>query len=233
MPSLDITALTRDFPEYHVALLVARDLEIPPENPRDLNDRIAETQAAVTANFHDLPLSQCPQLATWRNAYKAFGIRKTSYRPSVERLIRQILQGRGLPRINAFVDCYNEISARFLVPVGADDLDAVTENLFFRYGGPADSFIPLGSEEENPPKEGEVVYADEEKVLCRRWNWFQDARSAIRLASRRAVVTLQGFEEGRAAAAAAELAQRLPEDCGGSCGFEICNRAKPKIVIAS
>ena len=44
----------------------------------------------------------------------------------------------------------------------------------------------------DPPKAGEVVYADEEKVLCRRWNWRQDARSVIRPDTRRAVVTLQG-----------------------------------------
>ena len=35
------------------------------------------------------------------------------------------------------------------------------------------------SEEPEAPKAGEVVYADAAHVLCRRWNWRQDARSLI------------------------------------------------------
>ena len=35
-----------------------------------------------------------------------------------------------------------------------------------------------GEDPNDPPKEGEVVYADARHVLCRRWNWRQDARTA-------------------------------------------------------
>ena len=44
-----------------------------------------------------------------------------------------------------------------------------------------DTFLDMaaeaGEDPNDPPKPGEVVYADAAKVLCRRWNWRQDART--------------------------------------------------------
>ena len=52
-------------------------------------------------------------------------------------------------------------------------------------------------DEPEAPKAGEVVYADAAHVLCRRWNWRQDARSLITAATARAVVTVQGERRRR------------------------------------
>ena len=53
-----------------------------------------------------------------------------------------------------------------------------------------------GEDPDDPPKPGEVVYADAAKVLCRRWNWRQDARSAVTPATRRVVLTAQSNGAG-------------------------------------
>ena len=57
-----------------------------------------------------MELSSIPGVAAWRSAYKGFGIKSTSYRSSVERLVKRVLAGDALPRINAFVDLYNALS---------------------------------------------------------------------------------------------------------------------------
>ena len=131
-----------------------------------------------------MELSDIPGVAAWRKAYRAFGIKKTSYRCSVERLVKNVLAGRGLPRINGFVDAYNAVSLAHVRAVGADDLDRSTGDLAFRYSRTGDSsstWRARGASEDpnDPPKPGEVVYADAAKVLCRRWNWRQDARSLV------------------------------------------------------
>jgi DNA/RNA-binding domain of Phe-tRNA-synthetase-like protein len=79
----------------------------------------------------------------------------------------------------------------------------------------------------DPPKPGEVVYADAEKVLCRRWNWRQDARSVIRPETRRAIVTLQANGEGDAGKAAEELTELLSSECGGSYSVALLDRDNP------
>ena len=68
-------------------------------------------------------MSQIPGIAAWRAAYKGFGIKQTRYRSSVERLVKNVLAGRPLARVNAFVDLYNAVSLAHVLPLGADDLD--------------------------------------------------------------------------------------------------------------
>jgi DNA/RNA-binding domain of Phe-tRNA-synthetase-like protein len=196
-------------------------MAIPSARSPALQTFVAECSEAARARYGGTELSAIPGIAAWRRAYRAFGIKKTSYRSSVERLMKNALAGAALPGINPFVDAYNAISLKHVLPAGADDLDRVSGDLGFRFARPGDDFRDMGALDASgapladPPKDGEVVYADGEKVLCRRWNWRQDARSAIRPETRRAVVTLQANGEGDPRAAADELVALLSTECGG------------------
>ncbi|MBX6320400.1 MAG: hypothetical protein IRY94_01080 [Rhodospirillaceae bacterium] len=232
--ALDIGEVVARFPAFRVALLVAEGLAIPPEPPPALASAIAAAETAARAALDGVDLPAVPELRAWREAYKAFGVKKTSYRSSVERLLKGLQRGQRLPRVNALVDAYNAVSVRFRVPAGADDLDRVTPPLAFRYARPGDSFTALGGDgRDDPPKPGEVVYADAGKCLCRRWNWYQDARSAITPATRRAVLTVQALEtggEGRVEAAAAALAELLTAHCGATVRWAVADRGRPAVT---
>lgn len=232
--SLDIAAIAPDFPHYRVALVIATGLAIRPARPAALGVEVAAIEAALSARHGETPTGEIEAIRVWRAAYRAFGIKRTSYRCSVERLIRSIQAGRGLPRINGFVDWYNAVSAKHILPAGADDLDKLHGGLAFRYAREGDSFIALGDESraENPPKPGEVVYTDAEKVLCRRWNWYQDGRSATTLATTRAVLTVQALGGGPdLEAAVAELCDGLARHCGGRCTAAIASAATPRVEL--
>lgn len=234
MIALDIGGVIERFPAFRVALVLALDLQVPAATPPLLAQRLHGVEAEAEAALHDCTLADLEALQVWRAAYKAFGVKKTSYRSSVERLLKQIQQGRGLPRVNALVDTYNAISVRHRVPVGADDLDRVTGPLAFRRAETAESFQPLGGAPglEDPPKAGEIVYADASKVLCRRWNWYQDARSATTPATRRAVLTVQCLGGGVALEpAVAELRGWLAEHCGARTAAAIAERDRPRIAL--
>ncbi len=229
---LEISELCERFPNYRVALIVAQDLDVAPQRPAALADRIAKVEADASAAFSGRLSGEIPEVADWRAAYRGFGIKRTSYRSSVERLIRQIQQGRGLPAINSLVDTYNAMSVVYRMPMGADDLALVSGDLAFRFSQPTDSFIALGDADhsENPPKPGEVVYADEEKVLCRRWNWYQDARSATSTATKRAVLTVQSVSaDADVDAAADQLCAWLTEFCGARTDYAIADAARPAV----
>lgn len=236
--SLSIAELRERFPAFRVALAVVDGIEIPAAPPPALDAWIAEvaTQAATALGRQEL--GSLAELKCWRAAYKAFGEKKTSYRSSVERLLKVLQRGNGLPRVNAFVDAYNAVSVRYRMPVGADDLDLVTPPLAFRIARPGDSFIALGdaTAADDPPKPGEVVYADAVKCLCRRWNWYQDARSSIRPATRRAVLTIQSNcpqTAGQVEAAAEELCRRIADASGGRAAWAIADAAMPEIAVSA
>jgi DNA/RNA-binding domain of Phe-tRNA-synthetase-like protein len=234
--TLSIAELAERFPVFRVALVVVDGISIPAAPSPQLEAWIAETVVEAAGALSGHELGNMPELKCWRETYKAFGEKKTSYRSSVERLLKGIQRGSGLPRVNAFVDAYNVVSVRYRMPVGADDLDLVTPPLAFRYSRKDDSFIALGDpiQADDPPKPREVVYADSTKCLCRRWNWYQDARSAIRPETRRAVLTIQSNcpeTAGQVEAAAELLCRQITQACSGSAAWAIADAAGPAVTI--
>ena len=226
---VSIAEIAGAFPAYQVAVVVGEVLTIAPARPPELDTLIAEREAAARTQWGATELAHIPGIAAWRAAYKGFGIRQTRYRSSVERLVKNVLAGRPLARVNAFVDLYNAVSLAHVLPLGADDLAQVTPPLAFRYAREGDSFVDMAEEGDAPeaPKAGEVVYADAAHVLCRRWNWRQDARSLITPATRRAVVTVQQNGAGDVAAGANDLVDLITRFCGGHCRVLILNATDP------
>jgi DNA/RNA-binding domain of Phe-tRNA-synthetase-like protein len=231
MPKLVIADLTSKFSDFRVALVVAEGLAIAPNRSATLESEIAEAEARCRERWSGVELSAIPGVAAWRAAYRGFGIKKTSYRSSVERLIKRVLAGDRLPKVNALVDLYNMVSIESGLCLGCDDLDAIAGDLAFRFARPGDTFIDMGAgdgeDPSDPPKHGEVVYADANHVLCRRWNWRQDARSLLTPQARRAVLTVQSNGFGEVEVAARRLAEEIARECGGSCRIVVADREAP------
>lgn len=235
MRRLSLEPLVDRFPDFRVAFVLAEPLAIAPARSPALAHDIAAAEAGCRARWEGVELSAIPGVAAWRAAYKGFGIRRTSYRSSVERLIKRVLAGQPLPEINALVDLYNMVSLSSGLCLGCDDLDRTGGDLVFRFSRAGDSFVDMGAEAgedpNDPPKDGEVVYADARHVLCRRWNWRQDARTASSAETRRAVLTVQSNGAGDVEAAAALLAGLIARECGASCKIEVLDRRRPAAEV--
>jgi len=231
--NIDISGIISDFPEFRVAVVRVEGIEIEPGRPPELAAIIAEREESCRAAWQGRELSEIPGIAAWRKAYRAFGIKKTSYRSSVERLVKNALAGRALPEINTFVDAYNAVSLAHVMPAGADDAAKIVGDIAFRYSRLGDQFLDMAAGEDgaasesDPPKPGEVVYADAEKILCRRWNWRQDVRSLVTPLSTRAVVTIQYNGVGDLDAAVADLCAMLGRFTGADTRVTIADRMRP------
>ncbi len=231
--NIDISGIIGDFPDFRVAVVLADRIEIEPGRPPELAALIAEREANCRTAWGGMELSEVPGIAAWRRAYRAFGIKKTSYRSSVERLVKNVLASRPLPEINAFVDVYNSVSLAHVMPLGADDAAKIAGNIAFRYSRIGDQFVDMAAGEEgaasqfDPPKPGEVVYADDDKILCRRWNWRQDVRSLVTPLTSRAVVTIQSNGVGDLDAAVADLRAMLGRFTGAETSVTIADRTRP------
>ncbi len=165
---IDVEVLSR-YPRVKIGILAGRDVEVGDSDPEldDLTNRvIREVRDAIGSG----PVTGHPFIASWREMYRSFGTRPGDYRPSAEALLRRVLKGKGLPRINAAVNAYNALSLRYLVPMGGFDLDRVEGTISLRFSRGGEAFIPLGASGPEETYEKEPVYADEVRVLTRRWN---------------------------------------------------------------
>ena len=72
-----------------------------------------------------------------------------------------------------------------------------------------------------------MVYADDEKILCRRWNWRQDVRSLVTPLTTRAVITIQANGVGDLDAAVADLRAMLGRFTGAETSVTVADRIRP------
>jgi len=108
------------------------------ENPRWSE---METLAGTLRSAHgDRKPSEIPGLDPARRLYRSFGVDPTRTRPSSEALLRRVLQGKALYRINRLVDAINWASLALLLPIGLYDLDKVRGDLTLREGRPGESY---------------------------------------------------------------------------------------------
>jgi DNA/RNA-binding domain of Phe-tRNA-synthetase-like protein len=110
--------------------------------------RLAEPRAALEA----------AQVLAVRAGYKALGKDPARYRGSAEALLRRVIAGKGLPRINAVVDVINLVSVESRLPVGLYDLAAVSGDIVFRAGLAGETYKGIGKYDLN--LEGMPLFAD-------------------------------------------------------------------------
>ena len=96
-------------------------------------------------------------LAT-RAGYKALGKDPARYRGSAEALLRRVIAGKGLPRINNVVDVINLVSVESRLPVGLYDLAHVQGDIVFRAGQAGETYKGIGKYDLN--LEGLPVFCD-------------------------------------------------------------------------
>ena len=188
----------------------------------------------VEASFASEPLSSHPHISSWRSAFSSFGVKPTQYRSAVEALLRHVLKKGSVPHINKLVDICNYVSMKHVLPVAAYDLSHVSGPIEVRFAKGDEPFLPLHGKEVEYPKPGEVVYADDQGALSRRWTWRQSDRAKSTAQTRNALLTIEGvndIERAAVEAAMAELVSLVREHCGGEVSWSMVDRDHPWAVM--
>jgi len=102
----------------------------------------------------------------YRDFFWSVGVDPTKTRPASEALVRRILSGGKLPRINTAVDSYNLVSARSRVPIAAFDADTLTGDLTLRFANNGESFLGIGMEKQVVLQKNQVIMTDEKQIVA-------------------------------------------------------------------
>jgi DNA/RNA-binding domain of Phe-tRNA-synthetase-like protein len=95
-----------------------------------------------------------------RAGYKALGKDPARYRGSAEALLRRLIAGKGMPRINNVVDAINLVSVESRLSIGLYDLAKVEGAIEFRAGRAGETYKGIGKYDLN--LEGLPLFADAE-----------------------------------------------------------------------
>jgi DNA/RNA-binding domain of Phe-tRNA-synthetase-like protein len=107
-----------------------------------------------------------PVFRAYRDFFWSVGTDPTKTRPASEALVRRLLSGGMLPRINTAVDAYNLASAVSGVPIAAFDADRIEGGLTMRFAREGESFTGIGMKEPAMLKPNQVVLTDTKKIIA-------------------------------------------------------------------
>jgi DNA/RNA-binding domain of Phe-tRNA-synthetase-like protein len=165
-------------PDYRALLIAVAGVRGGPSD--EISDAaLRRAEGLASARLDGDSPESLPEVQSWREVFRGFGVKPRQARSSVEALLRRV--DAGLPRIDRLTDLYNAISIEHLIPVGGENLD--------RYAGPPALVRAAGDEpfdtifDGEPvvmhPELGEPVWRDDLGVTCRRWNWRQCVRTRL------------------------------------------------------
>lgn len=99
-------------------------------------------------------------VAETRSMFHRLDIDPTKTRPSSEALLRRVLQGKGLPRVNPVVDVCNLCSLEHQVPLGLYDREMVHGAVHVRVGRDGEGYPGIRKQRVN--LHGRLLLADDE-----------------------------------------------------------------------
>jgi DNA/RNA-binding domain of Phe-tRNA-synthetase-like protein len=180
-------------------------------------------------------VAEHPKVASWRNAYRAFGTKPAEHRSSIEALVRRVLKPDSLPTISPLVDIGSIVSLRHLMPAGVHPIRHADTQVVLRRAVEGDRFFPAAQAAAEHVAVGEIVLADQVEVLTRRWTWRQSVNTRTLPESRRVFFNVDGLapaseQDVRAALNGVESLVR--ESCGGDRIYTgILSAASPRFEV--
>jgi len=127
-------------------------------SPEALIAELRNCEQAILRLPEPRAVLESPQILATRAAYKALGKDPARYRGSAEALLRRLIAGKGLPRINAVVDIINLVSVESRLPIGLYDVAHVSGDVVFRAGRAGETYKGIGKYDLN--LEGLPVFCD-------------------------------------------------------------------------
>ena len=169
-------------PELTVGVLVLSNVnekkELNESESKELKDLLDNANKSARKYLVSDVISENPVVSVWREIYQRFPTKKGA-RVSVENLLKRVLHDNPVGSILPSIDITNAISLKYALPIGAEDASKFVGDLRIGVMKGNESYRAHGEEEDEPPLEGELAYADEEGVVCRCLNWRDAVRTEI------------------------------------------------------
>lgn len=131
-----------------LGLLEAENLRMEPV-PGGFDEECAQVCTRLEAQHAGRPPADIPGVAETRALFHRLGVDPTKTRPSSEALLRRVVQGKGLPRVNLAVDVCNLCSLEHQLPLGLYDRGFVKGIVLARAGHDGEGYAGIRKQRVN------------------------------------------------------------------------------------
>lgn len=110
-----------------------------------MDSRLGMIQSAYEVS----EISAIDNIKWGRMVYRKLGKDPTKYRLSSEKLIRRVIKGEGIEKINNVVDLANWLSVEIKAPIGVYDMSKIKGDIVFDFGRAGETYQCLAGYELN------------------------------------------------------------------------------------
>lgn len=184
----------KKFPNYVVGVVVATNIR--DSSYKKIDNLLEKSIQKIKKDFlTEDDIARHPYIYVWRDAFSKAGWNPKETKASIDAILNRIVKSGNFPGINKIVDLANYISLKYLLPVGAHDIDRMVGDIIIRLAKDGDKFTPMGSEKIESVPLGEIVYADSIEVRTRRWVWRQGNKAKIFPDTKKIFFPIDGFTD--------------------------------------
>ncbi len=221
------------FPEARIGIISCHGIDNTVKEEDKYQPLLTAGEEAAMEHLPNDDFSSNTVIQVWREAFQKFKTKKGA-RCSIEALLKRVSKGNHIGCINPLVDIYNSISLKYALPCGGEDIDKFEGDIRLTRAEGGENFITLGSEESEPPYEGEVVYKDNGGAICRCWNWRESVRTMLTEETTNAFLIIELVDAEREAdlkAALEELKDLVVTNLGGTGEITLLDKNNKEVVI--
>ncbi|WP_075979966.1 B3/B4 domain-containing protein [Bacillus massilinigeriensis] len=221
------------FPHAKIGIVTCQGIDNSIRDVEIYEKLLEEAEKEADKFFNAEEFSRNPVISVWREAFKQFKTKKGA-RCSIEALLKRVKNGNHIGTINPLVDIYNTISMRYGLPCGGEDIDTFVGDIRLTKADGHEAFLPLGSDENASPYEGEIVYKDDVGAICRCWNWREAQRTMLTENTKNAFLCIELIDESRIdefQMALKELAELVSQYLGGIVKMEMLDINNREMTI--
>ena len=161
---IDVKLKTR-FSDLTVLTCNIKDVKVEKQNA-ELEKFKGEITEKAKEKYDLNSVRNLPTFRAYRDFFWRVGIDPTKNRPAAEALIRRVLRGRTMPRINTLVDAYNLASIKTEMALAAFDANKLKGDLIMRFAEKREKFLGIGMEKPMLLQGGEIVVSDNQKLVA-------------------------------------------------------------------
>lgn len=227
------SSVLESIPSIAIGLITVRDINNTGHH-EELTTALRQGEKSICNQLDLETYREHPTIAALQEVHRSFGNNPNKFPPSIQALIKRILKGGQLPSISPLVDAYNIVSLNHVLSCGGEDTDSCNGDIVLAYADGTEECIYLGETENTPPKPGELLYKDDQGVICGKFDWREGDRTKLTEQTSNAVLvveTVAPTTREQLDSALQDLSALVAKYCGGTQVVSVIDAVNPSVEL--